>query len=287
MPGDLSPFNLVGISTLDKETLSLSTGDITPVRKFVIVAAETGTTDDLDGIIMTGVLSPGDADGAEILLMADAGDTITIRHNQNAAAAKNVLTEDGANIVMTGNMVVRLVYNIALDTNGASVVSAVHASDHAARHADGGADELAVQDFASDAATDGQVVKADGAGAVAFEDDIKGLQFIIDGGGSVILTGVKGTIIVPFACEITAWNIVGDLSGSINVDVNRSAWNTTPSYSSIAASAHPALSSAIAAEDTTLTGWTKTLAARDILQFEVDSIATCTRATLLITVKRT
>ena len=118
-------------------------------------------------------------------------------------------------------------------------------------------------------------------------DDIKGLQFIIDGGGSVITTGVKGTIIVPFACEIIAWNIVGDQSGSINVDVNRSAWNTTPSYSSIAASAHPALSSAIAAEDTTLTGWTKTLAARDILQIEIDSVATITRCTVLLKVRRT
>ena len=130
MPEAFSPYNLLGISTSDKETLTLSAGDITPTKKFVIVAAQTGTTDDLDGIIVTAIQAPGDADGAEILLMADAGDTITIRHNQNAAAAKNVLTEDGASIVMTGNMVVRLVYNIDLDTNGASVVSAVHAAVH-------------------------------------------------------------------------------------------------------------------------------------------------------------
>lgn len=162
-----------------------------------------------------------------------------------------------------------------------------HAESHAARHADGGADELAVQDLASDAAADGQVAKADGAGAVAFEDDIKGLSFVIDGGGSTITTGIKGVLIVPFACEITAWNVVGDASGSINVDVNRSAWNTTPSYSSIAASAHPALVSAVAAEDTTLTGWTKTLAAQDILQFEVDSVATVKSVTVLLKVKRT
>jgi len=162
-----------------------------------------------------------------------------------------------------------------------------HTQLHAAAHADGAADELAVQDLASDAATDGQVPKADGAGAVAFEDDIKGLSFTIDGGGSAITTGIKGVLIVPFACTITAWNVVADASGSINVDVNRSAWNVTPSYASIAASAHPALTTAIAAENTTLTGWTTTLAAQDILQFEVDSATTVKVVTVLLKVKRT
>ena len=136
---------------------------------------------------------------------------------------------------------------------------------------------------------DGQVLKATGASAApAFEDDIKGISFTIDGGGSVITTGIKGVLVVPFACTITAWYIVGDASGSINVDVNRSVFQATPSYSSIAASAHPLLSSAITNSDTTLTGWTTTLAAQDIIQFEVDGTPTTVKlVTILLKVKRT
>ena len=123
MPEELSPFNLTGISTSDKETLTISAGDITPTKRFVIIAAQTGVTDDLDGIITSGIQAPGDADGAVIYLMADAGDTITIRHNQNSGATKNVLTETGASVTLTGNTVIRAIYNVDLDTNGAWVVS--------------------------------------------------------------------------------------------------------------------------------------------------------------------
>lgn len=130
MPEDFTGVNFTAINTADKEALTISSGDITPTAQFVIVAAQTGTADDLDGIVTSSILSPGDADGAVIYLMADAGDTITIRHNQNAAATKNILTETGSSVTLTGNAVVRLIYNIALDTNGtwvcASPSSALH-----------------------------------------------------------------------------------------------------------------------------------------------------------------
>ncbi|KKN09149.1 hypothetical protein LCGC14_1049470, partial [marine sediment metagenome] len=138
MPEQHIGVNWSTISTADKATLTISSGDITPVTRFVIIAAQTGTTDDLDGIVTSGIPGPSDADGAVIYLMADAGDTITIRHNQNAAATKNILTDAGLSITLTGNIILRAVYNIALDTNGAWVVSS-HSSgaSHAvASHSD-------------------------------------------------------------------------------------------------------------------------------------------------------
>ena len=48
-------------------------------------------------------------------------------------------------------------------------VPKAHAEDHAARHADGGADELDAADLASGAASDGHVLTADGAGGAAWE----------------------------------------------------------------------------------------------------------------------
>lgn len=56
---------------------------------------------------------------------------------------------------------------------------------------------------------------------------------------------------------------------------------------SITASAKPTLSSAQKSENTTLTGWTKTLAAGDWLAFNVDSAATVKQVTLSLLVRRT
>ena len=165
--------------------------------------------------------------------------------------------------------------------------SAHHTENHAARHADGGADELAVQDLASDAATDGQVAKADGAGAVAFEDDEISINFIIDGGGNAISTGVKGFIEVQFAITIQGWSVLADQSGSIVVDVNRSTYAGFPTLTSIAGTELPTLSSAQKNQDLTLSSWTTTIAAGDVLGFEVDSITTVQRVTVSLRGRKT
>lgn len=113
----------------------------------------------------------------------------------------------------------------------------------------------------------------------------------IDGGGSVITTGVKGYIQIPFAMTIDAWRIFADISGSIVIDVWNDVYaNFPPTVAdSITAGSPPTLSSAQKAEDTTLTGspsWDVTIVAGDILGFKVDTVATVTRVTLqLIGVK--
>ena len=45
------------------------------------------------------------------------------------------------------------------------------------------------------------------------------IAFIIDGGGALITTGVKGSVEVPFSCTIAAWTLLADVSGSIVVDI--------------------------------------------------------------------
>ena len=164
-----------------------------------------------------------------------------------------------------------------------------HAQSHASAHADGGADELAVQDLASDAATDGQVAKANGSGAVAFEDDKVAINFIIDGGGSAIPTGVKGYIEVPFAMEIEGVTLLADQSGSVVVDIWKDTYANYPptDADSITASAVPTISTATKSQDLTLTGWTKVVAAGDVLGYNVDSITTIERVTVAIRGKKT
>lgn len=111
----------------------------------------------------------------------------------------------------------------------------------------------------------------------------------IDGGGSAITTGVKGYIEVPFAGTITAATLLADQSGSIVIDVWKDTYANYPptDADSITSAAPPTISSATKSQDTTLTGWTTSVTAGDILGFNVDSITTVTRVTLILSIQRT
>ena len=115
------------------------------------------------------------------------------------------------------------------------------------------------------------------------------IPFIIDGGGATITTGVKGFIPVDVTCTIISATLLADQSGSIVVDIWKDTYaNYPPTIAdTITASAKPTLSSATKAQDTTLTGWTTSISAGDILGFNVDSITTCQRVTVALKCRRT
>jgi hypothetical protein len=110
----------------------------------------------------------------------------------------------------------------------------------------------------------------------------------VDGAGSVITTGVKGFVVAPSTCTIDQSTLLSTdasaTAGSIVIDVWKDTYaNYPPTVAdTIAASAKPTLSSANKAQDTTLTGWTKTVTQGDIIGFKVDSATTVTRVTLIL-----
>ncbi len=117
------------------------------------------------------------------------------------------------------------------------------------------------------------------------------IEFVIDGGGSVITTGLRGPLEVPVACSITRATTLGDqTTGSVVVDV----WKTTyssyrpgvhpVSSDSITSASPPTISTAAKAQDTTLSGWTTALSGGDLLAFNVSSIATFTKVTVSLLV---
>lgn len=121
-----------------------------------------------------------------------------------------------------------------------------------------------------------------------FTGVVASIPFIIDGGGSAIATGVKGDIEIPFACTIQQVTLQADVSGSIVVDIWKDTYaNFPPTVAdTITASAKPTISSATKSQDATLTGWTKAIAAGEILRFNVDSCSTITRCTVSLKVVR-
>jgi len=111
-----------------------------------------------------------------------------------------------------------------------------------------------------------------------------GINFIIDGGGSEITAGIKGDIEMPFAATITSVRLLADQSGSIVVDIWEDTYASFPptDADSSTAAAPPTIAGAVKSEDQTLTDWDVTLAAGDILRFNVDSCTTITKCTLSI-----
>lgn len=116
----------------------------------------------------------------------------------------------------------------------------------------------------------------------------------MDGGGQVLTTGIKGYLEVPFACTINRATLLGDIaSGSAVVDIFKSTYanfdvTTHPqSADKITASAPPTISATMKAQDSTLTGWTVSVAAGDILAFNINSITSFTRITISLKVTRT
>lgn len=111
--------------------------------------------------------------------------------------------------------------------------------------------------------------------------------------GSPITTGLKGYIYVPYACTITGVILTADQSGSIVVDIWKSNYTAFDSGTThpvagdkITASAPPTITTAKKYKDTTLTGWTTSLSADDVLAINVNSITTLTRVELTLLVAR-
>ncbi len=112
----------------------------------------------------------------------------------------------------------------------------------------------------------------------------RNIGITIDGGGDNLTTGSKGYYNVPSACVISKATLIASASGNLTVDVKVGAFASFPTTASICASAKPTLAGAQSSQDATLTGWTKALAANDVVEYVVEGTPTVTRATLTLEV---
>jgi hypothetical protein len=112
---------------------------------------------------------------------------------------------------------------------------------------------------------------------------------VIDGSGSVITTGEKGYLSLPYSGIITGWRIISDQSGSTSVDIWKTDYSTFPPTSgdSITGGNYPNLSSQQINENNTLIGWTTNFSSGDIIAFNVLSSSFVTRINLTINVIKT
>lgn len=112
----------------------------------------------------------------------------------------------------------------------------------------------------------------------------------IDGGGSVITTGLKGYISVPYNGTITGWVLLAGGTGSIAIDVWKTSFAGAPPTvaNSITGTGEPTLSSAQKAQNLDVsTSWSDTsVSVGDVIGFNVDSVSTITRVNLDIKITK-
>lgn len=112
------------------------------------------------------------------------------------------------------------------------------------------------------------------------------ITLVIDGGSSVITTGQKGYISLPVAGTLKKWRILSldGTTGSIVIDVWKDVYaNFAPTVAdTITAAAKPTLTTDVKAESSTLTGWTTAFSAGDIFGFNVDSVTSVKKVSLVL-----
>lgn len=117
------------------------------------------------------------------------------------------------------------------------------------------------------------------------------ITMIVDNGSTTITTGVKGFLEIPFAATILGWTLLSTdasaTSGSIVVDIWKDIYaNYPPTIGDvITASAKPTISSSNKGQSSTLTGWTTSIAAGDVLGFNVNSVTTLTKIALILKIE--
>lgn len=135
--------------------------------------------------------------------------------------------------------------------------------------------------FKNDAGTEYNLTTG-GGGAIS------AIEFVIDGGGSEITTGIKGDLEVPFDCVINRVTLLADQSGDIVIDIWKDTYANFPptDADTITGGDEPTISSDTDSQDDSLGYWDTVIDAGDILRFNVDSVTTITRVTLSLKVTK-
>jgi hypothetical protein len=134
----------------------------------------------------------------------------------------------------------------------------------------------------------GQILSSAGNAPPTWVDQFTNASFVFSGAGSPILPGYAGDLQIPFNCVILEASLIANQSGSIVIAISKSSYAGFPgSLASIVGSSPPTLSSAQKSTDSTLTGWTTSISANDILRFSVTSASSVTSVTLNLKIRRT
>lgn len=202
--------------------------------------------------------------------------------NVDSLGAKAIVLDVSATAIPTGALLTGQVYSFVYDATADGWLVGDRFGDMLSSGSN--PDLVAIEALSG---TTGALRKT-AANTWSLDDGTTNLVFIIDNSGTVLATGIKGDLQIPFACTITGVTALADQSGSVVVDIWKDSYANYPptDADSITASAPVTISAATKSTDTTLTGWTTAISADNILRFNVDSVTTITRVCIMLKIKR-
>lgn len=229
---------------------------------------------------------------SDLVLKGSSSGTTVL--NSGAAAGSSVLTLPIATDTLMGKATTDTLTNKTYDTAGTGNSFSINGLAATANSGTGAVVRVTSAALVTpDLGTPSALVLTNASGlptaALPANQKIRAISYTIDGGGSTITTGIKGDLQVPFACTITRATLLADQSGSIVVNVWKdTVANYPPTVADkITASAPPTITTATNSTDATLSGWTTSITALDTLRFNVDSVTTITRVTLMLSCNAT
>lgn len=137
---------------------------------------------------------------------------------------------------------------------------------------------------------DGASLSKSGSGLKLSDNLLIGaIEIVFNGGGSVLTVDSKLDYGAPAGFTILEATLLADQSGSVVVNIWKDTYaNYPPTVADkITSTTPPTISSSDKSTDSTLSGWTTTVNAGDTLRFNIDSVTTITRVTLILKIKKT
>lgn len=233
--------------------------------RVAINAAKAGVNTDITGL--AGLVTP--------IAVIQGG---TGASNANTARANLEAAKSGNNSDITSLSGLTTPLTIAQGGTGVSTIGAAGSLVYS----DG------TKQASSSVGSAGQFVVSNGPSGITYQTLSASIVYVIDGGGATFSTGVKGFLQIPFNCTITAVSLLADQTGSVVVDIWKDTYANFPptAADSITGAAKPTISASNKSVNSTLTGWTTSITAGDVLAFNVDSATTITRLTITLSVNR-
>ncbi|NBP03311.1 MAG: hypothetical protein EBU90_25140, partial [Proteobacteria bacterium] len=116
------------------------------------------------------------------------------------------------------------------------------------------------------------------------------IVFVIDGGGSTISTGLRGSVEIPFNCNVVSWTVLADQSGTLAMNVyneNYNTWGPTlPRTNEINFGVPISITSSASKNNYTLITQSS-IAASNLLSYNVQSVSAITRVSVCLKVIKT
>lgn len=218
------------------------------------------------------------SDEVDVTIAASGGSTIAVKEaNSDVVAAASAIDFDGSDFNVTdagsGRAVIELAGtlggSIELKEDNVQVIAAMTALDFESDH-------FNVADSGSGRGTITLVNPSGGGGGGTGSTTQPGAYVFQDGTAdstALVAVGTKGYIRAPYDATITGYTILTDTSATVTLDVWKIASGTAlPTNSnSITASAKPTLTADDVIHSTTLTGWTTSVTAGDLIAWEVEA----------------